>query len=202
VKPRPLSCSSDRSLRLWNVHDETHLVFRGHKSAIDCAQYLTLDTYISSGEDGNICLWKETQKKPVSTIHCAHGMNGAIPHWITSMTSLKISDLFATGSSDGYLNFWKGTGERNGLELVNKWQIGPGFINGIALSSRFVVLGIGSEHRLGRWEKVKSVRNRIELIKLPSELGDDDQSDILENSGDDSEESGSGSEEDEDASES
>jgi hypothetical protein len=118
------------------------------------------------------------------------------------MTSLKISDLFATGSSDGYLNFWKGTGERNGLELVNKWQIGPGFINGIALSSRFVVLGIGSEHRLGRWEKVKSVRNRIELIKLPSELGDDDQSDILENSGDDSEESGSGSEEDEDASES
>jgi ribosomal RNA-processing protein 9 len=186
VKPRPLSCSSDRSLRLWNVHDETHLVFRGHKSAIDCAQYLTLDSYISSGEDGNICLWKETQKKPVSTIPCAHGMNGAIPHWITSMTSLKISDLFATGSSDGYLNFWKGTAEKNGLELMNKWLIGPGFINGIALSSRFVVLGIGSEHRLGRWERIKSVRNRIELIKLPTELSDEDQASLLEDSEDDS----------------
>lgn len=118
------------------------------------------------------------------------------------MTSLKISDLFATGSSNGYLNFWKGTGEKNGLELVNKWQIGPGFINGIALSSRFVVLGMGSEHRLGRWERVKSVRNRVELIKLPSEFVDEDQSNILDDSDNESEDSRSGSEEEEDESES
>jgi ribosomal RNA-processing protein 9 len=137
---------------------------------VDCTQYLTLDTYVSAGEDGNICLWKETQKKPMATMQLAHGMNGSAPYWITSMASLKISDLFATGSSSGDLNFWTATGEKNSLERVNQWRIGPGFINGIALSSRFVVLGVGSEHRLGRWERIKSVKNRIEVIRLPEEL--------------------------------
>lgn len=145
-------------------------MFRGHKSSVDCAQYLTLDTYVSSGEDGSICLWKETQKRPISIVHTAHGMNGPVPHWISAMSSLKISDLFATGSSDGYLNFWTGRDEKDSLSLVKKWHIGPGFINGIALSSKFVILGIGSEHRLGRWERIKSVRNRVEIIKLPEEI--------------------------------
>jgi ribosomal RNA-processing protein 9 len=197
VKPRPLSCSSDRSIRLWNVHDETHLVFRGHKSTVDCTQYLTLDTYVSAGEDGNICLWKETQKKPMATMQLAHGMNGSAPYWITSMASLKISDLFATGSSSGDLHFWTATGEKNSLERVNQWRIGPGFINGIALSSRFVVLGVGSEHRLGRWERIKSVKNRIEVIRLPEELSGGAVRDSgVHSEEEEEEESSSGSEDD------
>lgn len=98
-------------------------------------------------------------------------MNGSIPNWITSMATLKISDLAATGSSDGFLRFWSvHPDDKNGLNEINQWNIGPGFINGIALSSRLVVLGLGTEHRLGRWMKVKGAKNRVEIIKLPEEI--------------------------------
>ena len=32
-KGRPISSSADRSVRLWKVAEESHLVFRGHKAA-------------------------------------------------------------------------------------------------------------------------------------------------------------------------
>ena len=46
TKEKPLSASSDRTVRLWKVAEETHLVFRGHKSSIDNAQYLTDNSFV------------------------------------------------------------------------------------------------------------------------------------------------------------
>jgi ribosomal RNA-processing protein 9 len=170
-KAKPVSCSVDRTVRVWKVADESHLVFRGHSCSVDNVQYLTSDAYASSGQDGSLCMWKESQKKPVATIRAAHGMDsGATPRWISSMASLKVSDLLATGSHDGYLRFWKADAEDRSLSPVAQWKTNECFINAIALSSKLVVIGTGSEHRLGRWWRIKGGKNRVEVFRLPENL--------------------------------
>merc|ERR1712183_50018 len=37
-----------------------------------------------------------------------------------------------------------------------------------------IICGIGTEHRLGRWEHVKGARNGIAIIKLPIGFKDED----------------------------
>lgn len=46
-----------------------------------------------------------------------------------------------------------------------------GFVNGLAVSSsgKFIVAAVGQEHRLGRWERLKNVRNEVCVVPLPTE---------------------------------
>ena len=46
----------------------------------------------------------------------------------------------------------------------------PGFVNGLAFSrsGRFLMAGVGQEHRLGRWFKAKApARNGVCFLPLP-----------------------------------
>jgi hypothetical protein len=83
------------------------------------------------------------------------------------MASLKLSDLVLTGSNDGAVRFWKAQADTRCLEEVFTWDVGPGFVNSIAVNSQMVVLGMGNEHRLGRWWRLKGARNRIVVARLP-----------------------------------
>jgi ribosomal RNA-processing protein 9 len=66
----------------------------------------------------------------------------------------------------------------------------PGYINCLAFapSGKFLVAGIGQEHRLGRWERIKAARNEIRIIPLVG--GNDGQ----EEDGDNDEDSEKGDE--------
>ena len=173
TQQKPVTCSADRTVRVWKVSDESHLVFRGHKCCVDNVQYLTADYYASSGQDGSLRMWTSTQKKPVASVEGAHGFDApATPRWVASMASLKISDLLVTGSHDGYVRFWKADTEERSLEAVAQWRTNECFINAIAVSSRLVVLGTGSEHRLGRWWRLKGAKNRVEIFKLPDSVAE------------------------------
>lgn len=169
TQERPVSASSDRTCRLWKISDETHLVFRGHKSTADCVQIMTDDSYLSGGQDGSICLWKETQKKPIASVLAAHEYEGVNPRWICSMGVVKMSDYAATGSNDGNIRFWKISPESRKLEQVNSIAL-DGFVNSLALSTRLVVAGTGREHRLGRWWNTKGNKNKVTVFRLPQNL--------------------------------
>lgn len=71
---RPISSSTDRTLRLWKVMEESQLIYRGHKvsGSIDCVTYVNEKAFISGAEDGSISLWATAKKKPVTTIPQAH----------------------------------------------------------------------------------------------------------------------------------
>jgi ribosomal RNA-processing protein 9 len=168
TKERPLSSSSDRSVRMWKVADDSHLVFRGHKASIDNVQYLTPESYISSGQDGSLCVWKETQKKPVVHRNCAHGCEPGSRdgRWISAMASSKMTDFVATGSHDGYLKLWHANAEDRVLNNTASIAV-DGFVNSIALSKRIIVAGVGNEHRLGRWWRLNKVKNCLKVFKLP-----------------------------------
>ena len=102
TKEKPISSSSDRSIRIWKIAEETHLVFRGHKSIIDNVQWLTDNTFISGGQDGLLHYWKDTQKSSFSSVHNAHGLDDSQnPRWISALATIKMSNIVATGSNDG-----------------------------------------------------------------------------------------------------
>lgn len=193
TKEKPLSTSSDRTLRLWKVAEETHLVFRGHKGSIDSAQYLTDNSFVSAGQDGTLCLWKDGQKTPVRSVHAAHGsqsITGASgpANWISSLASVKMSNVVASGSCDGFVRLWTANAEERQLLPLCAVPVLPGFVNALALSPRLLVAAGGKEHRLGRWWNVKGSNNKLTIVRFDSLL---DQGDEASSGSADDDESGS-----------
>lgn len=62
-----------------------------------------------------------------------------------------------------------------------------GFVNGLAVSStgKFLVAAVGQEHRLGRWEHMKRVRNEICVVPLPNIAGGETMAIDTESAGED-----------------
>jgi hypothetical protein len=59
-----------------------------------------------------------------------------------------------------------------------------GFINAIAIGpkAKFVVVAVGQEHRLGRWDRVSKAKNRFGIVDLRrrDQVDDDDDHDIVQ----------------------
>lgn len=174
---RPISCGADHTVRLWRVQEESHLVYRGQKSIVDTISLLTAESFVSGDEDGSICLWKTTQKRPSAEIASAHGtysdpksnVNGNNNRWISSLSAIRMSDTFASGSSDGYVRLWSVDMNKSKHEMcknVSKIPI-PGFVNGLILTPNLLVCGAGREHKFGRWWCLPGNKNKLHITKLP-----------------------------------
>ena len=178
AKEKPLSASNDRSIRLWKVAEETHLVFRGHKGSIDCVQYLTDTTFVSGGQDGSLNLWKDAQKSPVKSIAAAHGyqMQGGKatcnPNWISSLTCIKMSNVVATGSCDGFVRLWAANAEERLLAPLCEFPV-AGFVNALVLTEHMLIVGTGKEHRFGRWWNLKGNLNKVICISFNAKKSTD-----------------------------
>ncbi|KTG42908.1 hypothetical protein cypCar_00007498 [Cyprinus carpio] len=140
----------DRTVRVWKIAEESQLVFHGHDS---------------------ISVWTVNKKKPVSTVKQAHGSHGNTgleqPYWVSSVAALHNSDIVASGSHNSAVQLWKcGQGFR-GLEPLFSVPM-TGFVNSLKFSNsgKFLVAGVGQEHRLGRWWRIKEARNGIYIIPL------------------------------------
>jgi len=172
---RAVTCGGDGTVRLWEVADETQLVFRGHRASIDCCAAVGESHVISGSQDGTIALWNTARKRPVCTrTACGSPAAGALAAqnnhslpWITSVAALRNSDIVASGASDGFVRLWQVNFKRQLLssECVAMFPV-AGFVNGMAFapSGKFIFCGVGQEHRLGRWERIKSAKNGVCVI--------------------------------------
>jgi len=163
------------------------------EGSIECVAMIDEATFVSGGDSGSICLWTTQKKKPIFTQALAHGLNkelseteGVIetPRWVTSIASLRYSDLLASGSWEGEIRLWKLDSKLKSFSLMGTIPA-PGFVNSLQLISTpkdafpptswaslreggkssltsiskvntvLVVAGMGQEHRLGRWMKLK-----------------------------------------------
>jgi ribosomal RNA-processing protein 9 len=188
---KPLSSSLDRSIRSWKVEENAHLVFRGgHKAAIDTVKILNDEQFLSGSQDGKLCLWTYGKKSPIATVQAAHGLendstsssssssssshgnsnsttNRGTPRWITSLHTIKASDIAITGSYDGYIKLW--STQNNHLEAIQSIAM-KGFVNGLYVSSRLIIAGCSREHRLGRWWNIKGAKDRLTIIRFKDDL--------------------------------
>ena len=158
-------------------------------ASVDAIKLLDEQHFITCGEDGHVSLWNVSRKKPVCTIPRAHGSDPSNndPRWISAIATKHNTDLIASASSDGVVRLWKCTEKfRSLVEIaaipVNKYMINlntnedctsavawtSGFVNAMCFhpNGRALIIGIGQEHRLGRWWRFKEARNGILVIPL------------------------------------
>ncbi|XP_063147996.1 U3 small nucleolar RNA-interacting protein 2 isoform X2 [Candoia aspera] len=161
----------DGTVRIWKIPEESQLVFYGHQGSIDCIQLINEEHMVSGADDGSVALWGLSRKKPLTIAKQAHGFHGTQgleqPFWISSVAGLLNSDVIATGSHSASLKLWKCGEEFRKLEFLFEIPL-IGFVNSLkfANSGNFLVAGIGQEHRLGRWWRIKEAKNSICIIPL------------------------------------
>ncbi|KAM7422730.1 hypothetical protein PAMA_010669 [Pampus argenteus] len=165
----------DRTVRVWKIAEESQLVFHGHEGSIDCIQLINEEHMITGADDGSISLWSVNKKKPLTTVKQAHGRHGDTgleqPHWVSSVAALQNSDAVASGASvcshNSQVQLWKCGQNYRGLERLFSVPV-SGFVNSLKFSSsgQFLVAGVGQEHRLGRWWRLKEAKNGIYIIPL------------------------------------
>jgi len=110
-KNRPVSVARDRTVRVWKVEEDSHLVFRpgGDAGPADCVSTIRDGWFATGHDDGRLALWREEKKRPVGdAIVAAHGyQGGGVARGVMCCNALGLSDVLATGSCDGYLRLWR-----------------------------------------------------------------------------------------------
>lgn len=168
---RVVTCGGrDRSVRLWKIPEESQLVFQSSMgSSFDCVTMLNEDYFLTGGDDGSLSIFFTRKKKPITLRTNAHTKNedGPSEAWITAVTSLPYTDIVASGSCDGSIKLWRCEKAFRSILPIHEIKV-PGYINSLKFSSdcEFLVAGVGQEHRLGRWWKVKEAKNAIYIIPL------------------------------------
>jgi hypothetical protein len=69
--------------------------------------------------------------------------------------------------------------------------IQEGFVNSMVFSNsgRFLIAGIGREHKFGRWESIPTAKNGLRFIPLPSEASSADDMDGMDDADEEEDES-------------
>ncbi|KAL3852706.1 hypothetical protein ACJMK2_016324 [Sinanodonta woodiana] len=160
----------DGSVRIWKVVEESQLVFHGHVGSVDCVALINESNFLSGADDNSIAVWSVLKKKPLVLVRNAHGESenpSLEENWISAVASLQHTDLIASGSKDGFIKLWKTGSNFKSLKPVMKIPVN-GFVNCLQFSKdgSFLVAGVGQEHRLGRWWKLKDAKNSLVIIQL------------------------------------
>lgn len=162
------SGGSDRSVRVWKIVEESQLIYTGHEGSIENVRLINEENFLTSGDDGQLCVWSVNKKKPLSNVKLAHGKcNKGHPNWISSIAVLLNTDLIASGSCDGYIRIWNL--EEKFTKITELFTIPIiGFINDLRFihGGDKIVACIGQEHRLGRWWTMKDAKNCLQIISL------------------------------------
>ncbi|XP_061167986.1 U3 small nucleolar RNA-interacting protein 2-like isoform X2 [Saccostrea echinata] len=163
----------DGSIRIWKVVEESQLVFNGDPGSIDCVAFINESNFISGADNNSLSLWSMMKKKPIVTVknaHCGQDQNGnssTDTNWITAVAALHNTDLVASGSKDGCIKLWKTAKNNTVLQPLFSIPM-DGFVNSLQFSvdGQILVAGVGQEHKLGRWWRIKDAKNGIRIIKL------------------------------------
>jgi len=160
---RPVSGGVDKTVRLWKVAQDTHLIFSRHTYPVDAVVSMDFSTCISGSQDGSLMLWTQTSKKPLAKAQLDKDQ------WVTALGCIRASNVSFSGSSTGELRPWQSErGEDTPVRLVpaGKTMSLPGCINAIAVGQRYVACAVGKEQKLGRWHTDRGYRNGLVLIPL------------------------------------
>ena len=95
-----VTSGADRTLRMWKYEEEKQFVYNGGgiKASIDCVSMFNNNYCVTGSQDGILCFWDLSKKKPVSFVKNAYGEG----NWITAVSTLRFRKFFATGSYNGF----------------------------------------------------------------------------------------------------
>ncbi|KAJ0938539.1 putative transcription factor WD40-like family [Helianthus annuus] len=195
-KERLLTAARDRTMHLWKVPEESQLVFRAPASSLECCCFINNDEILSGSDDGSIEHWSVLRKKPLHIIKNAHSLSTpntldvkqnhdlsnnckeSLDHvpetvgpsacsWVSSVAVCRGSDLAASGAGNGVVRLWEIEKDAKGVQPLFELPL-VGYVNSLAFakSGKFLVAGVGKEHRLGRWGSLPAARNGVAVHPL------------------------------------
>ncbi|KAK5581981.1 hypothetical protein RB653_003562 [Dictyostelium firmibasis] len=171
-RERCISVSTDKTVRVWKIPEESQLIFRGHTHSVDCCVLVAEDKFLTGSQEGSVALWNVNKKNATFIKNNAHP--GTDLSWISSVSAIPNSDMAASGSCDGSIRLWSIMG---GDKLKEINQIPAiGFVNDLkfAHDCSFLLAAISKEHKFGRWKKIKSAKNSLLLINLKEQVNPND----------------------------
>ncbi|KAJ3186956.1 pre-rRNA processing protein [Gaertneriomyces sp. JEL0708] len=168
--------------------------------SLDAIAMLDEEHFVSGSDTGAISLWNVNRKKPLFTKLRAHGPGSRAflpgsdafgigedaPAWVTCLAAVRYSDMFASGSGDGWIRLWKVGDGKKKFSLLACIPM-TGFVNSLSFFEAPVVdttmtsdqaskaprkdvlhlaVGVGQEHRLGRWWRDKTAKNGVAIVTL------------------------------------
>ncbi|WVR04847.1 hypothetical protein IAU60_001859 [Kwoniella sp. DSM 27419] len=175
------------------------------EGSIDCVCMLDDQHFLSGGDSGSLSLWSTQKKKPIFTQAFAHGLTDLAdseefpmpgPRWITSLATLRGTNLFASGSYDGHIRLWALDESMKSFSPLQGTIPTTGFVNALqilsfptgtitpsslvsseetpetvtegkkAKSEIYLVAAVSQEPRLGRWMTDKSAKNGVVVSRL------------------------------------
>ncbi|KAF2209895.1 hypothetical protein CERZMDRAFT_46240 [Cercospora zeae-maydis SCOH1-5] len=179
-----------------------------HEGSMDRVACLDDETFVTGSDNGSLALWNVHKKKPVHVYPLAHGMDPALPlsevsaeevpseeartkpqpRWITALRAIPFSDVFVSGSWDGYVRVWRLSQDKRRIEPLGrvgsvtdgteKHGVVSGIVNDLAIVDRgerakngvIVVAAVGKEHRLGSWKVQDDGKNYCVLLEVPRKM--------------------------------
>ncbi|KAF9177443.1 pre-rRNA processing protein [Haplosporangium sp. Z 767] len=163
------------------------------EGSMDCLAMIDEENFLTGGDSGTISLWNTNKKKAVFSMPLAHGYHtqpldhsngeakpsGGVetPYWITSLASLRYSDMFISGSWDGTVRVWQIGKNMKNFSLVSTIPM-IGVVNDLQIyqptlsKKTLLVAAVGQEHKLGRWLRIKEARNGMRIVELTTKSKD------------------------------
>lgn len=131
-KDRVLSCGLDRQVIFWKVNEDSEFLYRNPAHNTDTLNVINNHFFVTgSYSDNALDLWIMNKKKPIFSLGDCHKPGS----WLLSTAAVKSSDLLASGSYDGCINFYQFQKETKRIIKTNSLSGFDGCINCLQFSN-------------------------------------------------------------------
>ncbi|SCP03550.1 U3 small nucleolar RNA-interacting protein 2, putative [Plasmodium malariae] len=159
-----ITSSSDYTVRVWNTKNDNHILFNINYEIIESCCTLNNKIFIAGTFTGHFYIFTSSYKKHI----CIH-KNAHSSYSITALTSIPYTNIFISGSYDGYVHFWqyKNINKTSGsVHKILTVQVN-GTINKFSFSHnyKYLFVAVGDEMKHGRWTRTKS-KNGLAVIPI------------------------------------
>ncbi|ETB61763.1 hypothetical protein YYC_01584 [Plasmodium yoelii 17X] len=159
-----LTSSSDYTIRFWNTKNDNHILFNINYEIIESCCTLNNKIFVAGTFSGALYIFTSSYKKPI----CIH-KNAHNSYPITALISIPFTNVFISGSYDGYINFWeyKSTSKISAnIQKIMTVQVN-GTINkfSFAHNYKYLFVAIGNEMKHGRWTRTNN-KNGLAIIPI------------------------------------
>ncbi|CAD2105113.1 U3 small nucleolar RNA-interacting protein 2, putative [Plasmodium vinckei lentum] len=159
-----LTSSSDYTIRFWNTKNDNHILFNINYEIIESCCTLNNKIFVAGTFSGALYIFTSSYKKPI----CIH-KNAHSSYPITALISIPYTNIFISGSYDGYVHFW----EYKSISKIsaNIHKIMTIQLNGtvnkfsFAHNYKYLFAAIGNEMKHGRWDRTKN-KNGLAVIPI------------------------------------